>query len=69
MGLDRADTDLKIGDIILSVNDKKIDSNFELNNLVKESNGNSLKLKITRNNEELETFITPLKSSSFPIGY
>lgn len=71
MGLDRVDTDLKIGDIILSVNDKKIESNFELNNLVKESNGNSLKLKITRNNEELETFITPLKdeiSNEYKLG-
>lgn len=71
MGLDRADTNLKIGDIILSVNDKKLESNVELNNCIKESNGNELKLKFNRGNEEFETIITPLKdeiSGEYKLG-
>lgn len=71
MGLDRADTNLQIGDIILSVNDKKIESNVELNTCVKDSNGNDLKLKFSRENEELETIITPLKdeiSNEYKLG-
>lgn len=60
MGIDRADTSLQIGDIILEVNDTKIESNIELLDYAKKSDGKKIKLKIDRNGEEFETEITPL---------
>ena len=60
MGIDREDTSLKIGDIILSVNEEKIETNIELENMVKKSNGEALKLKIDRQGEKLEYSLKPL---------
>ena len=60
MGIDRADTSLQIGDIILEVNDTKIESNIELLDYAKKSDGKKIKLTIDRNGEEFETEITPL---------
>lgn len=61
MGLDRTDTNLKIGDIILSVDGKKVESNLELQKITKESNGKELELKVNRENKEFYTKITPKK--------
>lgn len=64
MGVDRTeDINIKIGDIILSVNDTKIESNTELETLVKASNGKKLSLKISRENQEFTTDITPIYDS------
>ncbi len=71
MGVDRTDTELKIGDIILSVNDNKVESNIELNNYIKSSNGENLKLKFVRKGDEFETIISPLKdeiSDEYKLG-
>lgn len=71
MGVDRTDTELKIGDIILSVNDNKVESNLELNNYIKSSNGENLKLKFVRKGDEFETIISPLKdeiSDEYKLG-
>lgn len=61
VGVDRQDTEVKIGDIILEVNDTKIESNDELINFVNESNGNSLDLKINRQGQEFNVSVTPKK--------
>lgn len=72
MSIDREDViDLKIGDIILSVNGTKIETNAELSNLCKSSNGNSLKLKVSRDNSTFETSISPIKdemSDEYKLG-
>lgn len=54
--------DLKIGDIILEVNDTKVETNTDLMKKTKESNGLKMKLKVLRNNKEHITYITPAKS-------
>ena len=57
--------DLKIGDIILEVDDKKVETNTELSKKTKESNGKKMKLKVLRNNKEHITYITPAKSQMY----
>ncbi len=64
MGLDRTDTELKIGDIILSVNDQKVEANADLEEIVKESNGKALTLKVSREGTEFVTSITPIKQEN-----
>lgn len=59
MGLDRNDTDLEIADIILKVNGSKVESNAELENFIKISNGQKLKLEVMRKDKIFETELTP----------
>ena len=61
--LDRDDTSLQIGDVILSANNVKVSSYSNLQDIVQSSNGNDITLKVSRNKEEFETKITPLKDS------
>lgn len=61
MGIDRDDTNLKIGDIILSANGQKVESNLELQKITKDSAGKEIELKFTRENKEFYTKITPKK--------
>ena len=61
--LDRDDTSLQIGDIILSANNKKVESDSDLEKIVKASDGKEVNLKVSRNKEEFETKITPIKDS------
>lgn len=63
MGIDRDDTNLKIGDIILSVNGNSIDTNTKLLEYAKNSNGDSIELKINRQNEIINESIKPLVDS------
>jgi stage IV sporulation protein B len=58
--IDRKDIDLQIGDVILKVNDSKIESNNELINYCKLNNGEKLNLEISRNNEIIQTSISPI---------
>lgn len=58
--IDRKDVDLQIGDVILKVNDSKIESNNELINYCKLNNGQKLNLEISRNNEIIKTSISPI---------
>lgn len=72
MGIDRTeDINLKIGDIILSVNDTKIESNSELDEFVKKSNGEDLILDIKRNDQDFKLNISPIYddiSESYKLG-
>ena len=43
MGIDRNDTDIQVGDIILEVDGNKIETNLELVDYAKKSNGKELK--------------------------
>ena len=59
MGIDRTDTNLQVGDVILSVNGNKIESNVELINYANESEGKDLTLKLDRQGKEIITSIKP----------
>lgn len=59
VGLDRENTGIEIGDIILEVNGTKIESNEELIKFVNECNGNNLNLKINRQGKEFNLSVTP----------
>ena len=60
MGVDEKIRDIKIGDIILSVNGNKISTGNELNNYVKDSEGKELNLEIKRKEDVMNTTITPI---------
>lgn len=60
MGVDRLDSTLQIGDIILEVNGNKIETNLELLEYARKSEGNKLNLKVNRNNENLQLNLTPV---------
>lgn len=59
MGIDRYDTDLKIADIILKVNGSTVESDAEVQNFLKSSNGEKLSLEVMRQDKVFETEITP----------
>lgn len=61
MGIDRDDTNIKIGDIILEANGIRVESNTELVNIAQDSNGNTINLKIDRKSEVFYTTIIPKK--------
>ena len=54
-------TGIQEGDSILSVNDMIVNSTEELTNSIQNSNGEKLKIKYIRNEEEKECEITPIK--------
>ena len=57
------------GDTILEINNKEVSNTNELIEEVNNSNGNSIEIKYSRNNETLETSITPVKSKNeYKIG-
>ena len=60
MGVDEKIRDIKIGDIILSVNGNKISTGNELNNYVKDSEGKELNLEIKRKEDVMNITITPI---------
>ncbi|MEG2460603.1 MAG: SpoIVB peptidase [Clostridia bacterium] len=75
MGIDYVDTasgqrntlegvNLSIGDIILEVNDIKVETNEELMQITKKSNGQSLKLRVCRKGKEHITNIVPALSKT-----
>lgn len=71
MGIDREDINLEIGDVILKVNDKKIESNAELLSFAKESNGQNLNLQVDRKGKIFDTTILPIKdeiSNEYKLG-
>lgn len=53
------DAGLKKGDVLISVNGKKIKSNFQLKNVVVSNGSNPLKLKVRRGSNEFETELRP----------
>lgn len=59
MGIDREDCPLQIGDIILEVNNNKIETNLELLQYAKKSEGKDLLLKVNRQESEIEISIKP----------
>lgn len=60
MQVDREDVDIKVGDIILSVNDEQVDTNAKLQDITKNSKGEILNLKIKRQEQEKEVKIEPV---------
>lgn len=71
MGIDREDIDLQIGDVILSVNGEKIESNAELLEFAKKSNGKEITIKVNRKEKNFDTTITPIKdeiSNEYKLG-
>lgn len=54
---------IKKGDYVMSVNGTEISTNEDLVNAVQSSKGNTLKLKILRNNKEMSFEVTPIMSS------
>ncbi len=65
MSIDRDDNiDLKVGDVILEVNDEKVDTDTRLSEIAKMSGGNDLKLKVSRGEDSFYTYITPIKEDS-----
>lgn len=62
---------LEVGDVIDTINDKKIDGIDELNEILKNSKGESLKLIAFRNGKQIECNITPQKdifSGEYKLG-
>ncbi len=52
MGIDRQDTSLQVGDIILSVNQKKVESNRQIVDIIKDLDSESIvELEFSRNDE------------------
>ncbi len=64
MGVDRDDTTLKIGDVILEANSTRIETNSELIEVAQTSEGKSIDLKVDRQGENINTTITPIKDES-----
>ncbi len=54
---------LKVGDMILSADGKNIDSNKTLSKIISSSQGNAIKLKVSRNSKEIELTFYPVKSN------
>lgn len=54
---------LKIGDIILSVNNKTVNSNSELSEIINQSNGSSLNFKVKREDKTINIKFKPVLSS------
>lgn len=62
---------IQVGDIVISINGKQVLNNTEVSQVVKESKGDSLKVKATRNGKEISFTVEPVKSSDdgqFKIG-
>jgi stage IV sporulation protein B len=55
---------LKLNDIIIKINDKKINTNEEAEKIIKNSNGKPLSFIISRNNETKQIRIKPKKDSN-----
>lgn len=71
MGIDREDTSLQVGDIVLKVNDKKVESNLELLSYAKSSEGKELNLQVSRKGKIFNTNILPIKdeiSDEYKLG-
>lgn len=58
------DSGIQKGDIILSLNGTEIESNKELQNIISESDGETLEVILKRDNKEIETSVTPIYSES-----
>lgn len=65
------DAGIKTGDIIKTIDGKKILSNEDIANIIEESEGKSLSVALVRNNSEMTVSVTPCKCSadnSYRIG-
>lgn len=58
------DSGIQKGDIILSLNGTEVDSNKELQSIISESDGDTLEVVLRRDDEEIETSVTPVYSES-----
>ncbi len=55
---------IQTGDIILEINDEIIDSNHKLGEMVANSMGETLTFKLRRHGENMDIFLTPVKSAA-----
>lgn len=63
------DGGLKVNDVIISINDKKIKTNEKVKELVKNSNGKDLKVTVNRDYEIINLKITPeMRNGKFTAG-
>ncbi|MGL5973189.1 MAG: SpoIVB peptidase [Oscillospiraceae bacterium] len=65
------DAEIKSGDILLSINEKKVLSNNDIKEIVKNSKGNKLKIKFISEGKIKESYINPALSendNSYKIG-
>lgn len=60
MGIDREDSQLQVGDIILKVNGQKIETNIELLQHAKKSQGKDLQLEVSRDDKIFHTKLVPI---------
>lgn len=58
------DADIKEGDIIRLLDNKPVSSNSEIQNIINESDGKTIKATINRGGNEIETNLTPVYSES-----
>ena len=63
-----ASSELEVGDKILEINNKEVIFSGDVSNIISNSNGKELDLKINRNNEEKVIKITPTDVSYAEIG-
>ena len=70
MTYEPAENRLKSGDYILEVNDAIMTEKEDLMELLKESDGSSLQIKVRRGKETVETAVTPIRTAdgSYKIG-
>ena len=52
--------EIKVNDIIISANDKKISNNSEFKKIIENSSGQKIELKIKRDDKEIVTSLTPI---------
>ena len=55
---------IKIGDVIISMNGKKVNSSEDVAKIIEESNGEKVKAEIRRKNMSFEVEIAPVKEAS-----
>lgn len=58
------DSGIQKGDIIVSMNGTEVENNQELQQIISESDGNSIQIVIKRDDETIETNVTPVFSES-----
>ena len=57
MGVEREDENIKVGDIILSANSQKIETDYQLEEIAQ--SGEKMQLEIQRNNEKIQVEVEP----------
>lgn len=62
------DAGIKIGDVLLTINDQPIERNNDVADCISKSEGNEVKVTLVRESQEMELYLKPVKSE-FDEGY